>query len=133
MVVVTNRVADIFVRINHAIVLKRHVVRMMYTRTTRNVLRVLLNEGYILGFRVAGNQPRQEIEVFLKYDEANKPVIRRLRLISKASHRVHVGARNLVPVNQGLGRLILSTDRGVMSDNEARKLGIGGEVLGEVF
>ncbi|KAA8491036.1 30S ribosomal protein S8 [Porphyridium purpureum] len=130
---VPDRVSDVFNRIRHATQLKRHSVRMPRTTLTVDVLRVLLNEGYVSGVRVLGEPPRQECEVFLKYNDMDQSVIRTIRRISKPSRRIIVSARQLIPSRGGLGRFILSTNLGVISDAEARKLNVGGEVLGEVF
>mmetsp|Transcript_1583 Transcript_1583/g.2837 ORF Transcript_1583/g.2837 Transcript_1583/m.2837 type:complete len:134 (-) Transcript_1583:1288-1689(-) len=133
MTIVTDRVADVFTRIRNAQRRRFDFCRMMRTKETVAVLKVLLDEGYISGFRTLGEEPRQEVQVFLKYDDMNCGVIRTIRRISKPSRRISVCIRDLPPSHSGLGRWILKTSEGIMSDATARRRKIGGEVLGEVF
>mmetsp|Transcript_21658 Transcript_21658/g.37295 ORF Transcript_21658/g.37295 Transcript_21658/m.37295 type:complete len:134 (-) Transcript_21658:241-642(-) len=131
---VTCRVGDVFNRIVMAQKKRFQMTRMPKTKQTIGILDVLLNEGYINGYEIRGEEPRQEISVYLKYDPIdNQGVIKKLRLISKPSREVIVPIKQLPPCHQGLGRWILSTNKGIVSDAQARRLNVGGIVLGEVF
>lgn len=92
-----------------------------------NVLKVMYKEGYINGFRKLPNHPNK-IEIFLKYNNG-KPAISKFSTISKPSRRIHTKVATLWKLGTSLQTLILSTPRGVLSDKECRKLGLGGEIL----
>jgi small subunit ribosomal protein S8 len=103
------------------------------SRLRANVLDVLKREGYIRDFAVAETRPGvSEIRIELKYHEGS-PVIRKIARVSKPGRRVYSRISDLERVYNGLGISILSTPRGVMSDNEARAANVGGEVLCQVF
>jgi len=98
-----------------------------------NVLEVLKREGYIRGFSATASEPGQpEFKIELKYHEGS-PVIREISRVSKPGRRVYSKVAELPRVYNGLGISILSTPRGVLSDNEARAANVGGEVLCRVF
>lgn len=98
-----------------------------------NVLEVLKREGYIRAFRTVENEDgKKELEIELKYAEG-EPVIREIARVSKPGRRVYSKIKELPKFYNGLGISILSTPRGVMSDNEARAANVGGEVLCRVF
>ncbi len=98
-----------------------------------NVLEVLKREGYIRGFSATDSEPGQaEFKIELKYHEGS-PVIREISRVSKPGRRVYSKVTELPRVYNGLGISILSTPRGVLSDNEARAANVGGEVLCRVF
>jgi small subunit ribosomal protein S8 len=98
-----------------------------------NVLEVLKREGYIRGFTPAnGGEPAPQFKIELKYNEGT-PVIREINRVSKPGRRVYSKIADLPRVYNGLGISILSTPRGVMSDNEARAANVGGEVLCRVY
>lgn len=92
-----------------------------------NVLRVMYKEGYINGFRRLPDQPKM-LEIFLKYNQG-KPAISKLSIISKPSRRIYTKVESLWKLSTSLQTLILSTSRGIISDKECRKLGLGGEIL----
>jgi len=98
-----------------------------------NVLEVLKQEGYIRGYaREKVSEGIDHIKIELKYYE-NQPVIRSLDRVSKPGRRVYAKIKDLKPINNGLGVVVLSTPKGVLSDGKARELNVGGEVLCNVF
>ncbi|HWV94857.1 MAG TPA: 30S ribosomal protein S8, partial [Vicinamibacterales bacterium] len=104
------------------------------------IARILQDEGYIQGFRIVeepaereGRQPRQLIRVFLKYGPRGEKVISGLERISRPGRRVYIGVEDVPTVLGGLGTNILTTSRGVMTGRAARKAGVGGEVLCNVW
>lgn len=129
----TDPIADLLTRIRNAQRIGHQVVASPSSRMRKQVLDVLQSEGYIRGYRE--KEVRQNVlalEVELKYNEA-EPVIQEIRRVSKPGRRVYVAVDKIKSVKSGLGINILSTSRGVMSDTEARKQNLGGEVICQVF
>jgi small subunit ribosomal protein S8 len=93
------------------------------------IAQVLLEEGFIQGYEVTNEYPQPNLRLWLKYDKIRIPVISGLERVSKPGRRVYKGKRELPWVLSGLGIAIVSTPKGVMTDREARRLGVGGEVL----
>jgi small subunit ribosomal protein S8 len=93
------------------------------------IARILKEEGYIKDYQLITENNHQMIRVFLKYGDKKRPVIAGLKRISKPGLRVYAGANEIPKVLGGLGTAIISTSKGVMTDRDARKLNVGGEVL----
>ena len=126
-------IGDLLSRIRNAQMRKKSKVSTPGSRLRANLLDVLKTEGYIRGYTTVEHKDgRSEFEIELKYFDG-APVIREIERISKPGRRVYVSVKTLPRVNNGLGISILSTPRGVMSDNEARVANVGGEVLCRVF
>jgi small subunit ribosomal protein S8 len=89
----------------------------------------LLDEGFIQGYEVTSDYPQPNLRLWLKYDEQRQSVVTGLKRISKPGRRVYKGKQNLPWVLSGLGIAIVSTPKGVMTDREARRAGVGGEIL----
>ena len=125
----TDPIADLLTRIRNAIVARHEIVVVPHSRLKLEIVRVLKSEGFISGFEEIEGEVRGVIRVFLRYDKENRGIIRGLHRISKPSRRVYV-KRNAIPyVRNGLGVAILTTPRGVLTDNQARRAGVGGEVI----
>lgn len=103
-----------------------------YSKLKFEIANVLLKEGYIKSFSVKGKKVRKHLEVELAYEDGS-PRIEGAERISKLSVRVYAGARDLRPVRQGKGMLVLSTPKGILTGKEARKQGVGGEVLFSIY
>ncbi|RMD49245.1 MAG: 30S ribosomal protein S8 [Alphaproteobacteria bacterium] len=126
-------IGDMLTRIRNAQMRGKSTVRTPASRLRAWVLDVLKREGYIRGYeQVTGQGGHPELEISLKYHDG-QPAIRELKRISKPGRRVYAGVRELPEVRQGLGVAIVSTPRGVMTDAEARRANVGGEVLCTVF
>ena len=95
--------------------------------------RVLKNEGYIRNYKFIKDGKQGILRIYLKYDKQQKPVICQLERISKPSRRVYVGKDDIVPVYSGTGIAIISTSKGILTDKEARKQSVGGEVLCHIW
>ncbi|MGU9952139.1 MAG: 30S ribosomal protein S8 [Gammaproteobacteria bacterium WSBS_2016_MAG_OTU1] len=125
----TDPIADMLARIKNAQAVGKTVVSFPNSRLKRALLEVLLNEGYISGYVVS--KDKWEIEMTIKY-YASRPVIESLRRISRPGLRRYKGSKDIAPAQNGLGVAVISTSQGLMSDHQARELGLGGEVLCEV-
>ena len=119
---------DLLTRIRNAQRRGRTTVQTPSSKLRVHVLEVLQREGYIRGFTEVEKDGRKEIDVELKYYDGS-PVISEIRRISKPGRRVYSAVRDLPLVRNGLGISVLSTPKGVMSDNEARTQNVGGEIL----
>jgi small subunit ribosomal protein S8 len=129
----TDPLGDLLTRIRNGQRAGKSTIETPASKLRANVLDVLKREGYIRDYAMADvRKGVSSIKVELKYHEG-QPVIRRLDRVSKPGRRVYSGIKDLPRVYNGLGISILSTPRGVMSDNEARAANVGGEVLAQVF
>jgi small subunit ribosomal protein S8 len=127
-------------RIRNAVSAKHSRVDMPASKLKGEIARILQDEGYIQGFRLlevpsekTGRQPRQIIRIFLKYGPRGERVISGLERISRPGRRVYLGVDEVPHVLGGLGTSILTTSRGVMTGRAAKKAGVGGEVLCNVW
>ncbi len=125
-------IADMLTRIRNAQARAKATVKMPSSSLKLAIARVLRDEGYIAGFKVAAEEDKPVLEVALKYHEG-KPVIAEIDRVSRSSLRRYAGKDALPKVRAGLGIAIVSTSKGVMSDRAARAAGIGGEILCTVF
>ncbi len=131
----SDPLGDMLTRIRNGQHARKNVVSSPSSKLRSNVLEVLKREGYIRGFRLASADQAidsAELAIELKYYEG-EPVIKEIKRVSKPGRRVYSKIKDLPRVFNGLGIAILSTPRGVMSDNEARAANVGGEVLCHVF
>ena len=124
---------DMLTRIRNAQMRKRGKVSTPGSSLRKKVLDVLESEGYIRGYSTTDyGDGRTEFEIELKYFD-DQPVIRKIERVSKPGRRVYSSIKDLKPIKNGLGISILSTPKGVMSDNAARDANVGGEVLCRVY
>lgn len=135
----TDPIADMLTRIRNAALVQKPSVRVPRSKLKANVADVLKREGYIADFgfedssATDGMGPQGWITIQLKYGPDGEDVITFMQRVSKPGRRVYAGAHDLRPVLNGLGIDILSTSKGVLSDREARKQNVGGEVLARVY
>jgi small subunit ribosomal protein S8 len=136
----TDPISDMLTRIRNGVSAKHARVDMPSSKLKAEIARILQDEGYIQGFRIVeepsikeGRQPRQIIRVFLKYGPRGERVITGLARISRPGRRVYLGVDDVPAVLGGLGTNILTTSRGVMTGRAAKKAGVGGEVLCNVW
>ena len=128
----TDPLGDMLTRIRNAQLRKKEHVITPNSKLRAWVLDVLKSEGYIRSYEIEEGEGASLIKVELKYFEG-EPVIKELRRISTPGRRVYMGVEELPKVRQGLGVAIVSTSKGIMSDNNARQSRVGGEVLCTVF
>lgn len=129
----TDPIGDMLTRMKNAMMSSYDTVDIPGSKLKMNIAKVLKSEGFIKNYRIVSEGPRGTIRVFLKYDEKGVPVIGGLKRVSKPSRRFYTKSDKIPKVLGGLGVNILSTSRGVMTDREARKTGVGGEVLCAVW
>ena len=136
----TDPIADMITRIRNAVTAKHTRVDLPASKLKAEIARILQDEGYIQGFRMvetpaekSGRQGRQVIRLFLKYGPHGERVISGLERISRPGRRVYLGVDDVPVVLGGLGTSILTTSRGVMTGRAAKKAGVGGEVLCNVW
>lgn len=128
----TDPIADMLTRIRNANTARRDVVEVPASKIKAEIARVLKEEGYIRDYELSGQGPENRpsvLRIYLKYAPGKKKVITGLKRISKPGLRVYAGKDELPRVLGGLGIAIISTSRGLMTDAQARKLGLGGEVI----
>ncbi|MFO7675914.1 MAG: 30S ribosomal protein S8 [bacterium] len=128
-----DAIADLLTRVRNGIHRRHRDVRMPFSRVKHELARILLEEGYVNNFQVEGEGIHRSIVVTLKYNEDGSSVIKGLRRISRQSRRVYVGADGLPKVLGGLGVAVVTTSRGMLTDRDARREGVGGEVICEVW
>ncbi len=127
-------IADMLTRIRNANTAKHDTVDVPSSKMKLAIAEILLNEGYIKKYDVVEDGKFNTIRITLKYGaDKNEKIISGLKRISKPGLRVYAGKENLPRVLGGLGIAIISTNNGVITDKEARKLGVGGEVLAFVW
>ena len=133
----TDPIADMLSRIRNATLARHSRVEMPSSRLKVEIARILESEGYIQGFKVLEPQPDERVQallrVFLKYGPRGERVITGLERVSRPGRRVYFGRDDVPDVLAGLGTSILTTSRGVMTGREAVKVGVGGEVLCNVW
>jgi len=125
----TDPIADMLTRIRNALMLRRAFVLVPSSKIKASIAQILLEEGFIQGYEVTNEQPQPNLRLWLKYDEKRRPVLTGLKRVSKPGRRVYKGKQELPWVLSGLGIAIVSTPRGLLSDREARRQGVGGEIL----
>lgn len=132
----TDPIADFLTRLRNAASAQHHEVTMPSSKLKSELARILKEQGYIVAYEVrpaAGARPGEELTVTLKYTEDRLPVIAGIERVSRPGRRHYVDHAHLPRVQGGMGTAILSTSRGVMTGHEARRLGVGGEVLARVW
>ncbi|RMG96122.1 MAG: 30S ribosomal protein S8 [Deltaproteobacteria bacterium] len=128
----TDPIADMLTRIRNAVMARHADVRIPASKLKIAIADILKREGYIENFEVEEDGPRKWIKVDLKWD-GKQNAIEGLERISKPGQRQYAGRSDLPKVRNGLGILIVSTSRGVMTDHDARKAGVGGELLCSIW
>ena len=128
---VTDPIADMLTRMRNALMIRNRVVVIPASKPKTEIARILKEEGFIENYTSVRNRecPQDNLRVRLRYAEDKKPVITTIKRISKPGRRIYVNRHEIPWVLSGLGIAILSTPKGVMTGQQARKLGVGGEVL----
>lgn len=130
---VTDPIADLLTRVRNASTAKHDTVDIPASNMKKAISRILVDEGYVKGMQVIGDDRQGMIKLTLKYGEGKKAAITGLRRVSKPGLRIYANVENMPKVLKGLGVAIVSTPKGVMTDKQARKENVGGEVLAFVW
>ncbi len=133
MITSTDPIADMLTRIRNASTTRAKIVRLPFSNAKLAVLRVLEQAGWIGTVQVDKQPPRQSLVVTLKYDDQGRSVIQTLNRVSKPGRRVYVRHTDLPIIANNLGIAVISTSKGMMTNKEARKRSLGGEIICEVF
>jgi small subunit ribosomal protein S8 len=125
-----DTISDMLTRIRNASLARHQTTEVPSTRMTRSIAQVLVEEGFIASFEEVGEIPKKNLVLSLKYKGKNrKPIITALKRVSRPGLRVYSNRKDLPRVLGGIGIAIVSTSSGIMTDRDARKNGVGGEVL----
>lgn len=130
---ITDPIADMLTRIRNANSAKHDTVDIPASNMKKAIAQILVDEGYIKGFKVEDDGKQGMIEITLKYGQNKTAAITGLRRVSKPGLRIYSGCEDMPKVMKGLGIAIVSTSKGVMTDKDARKANVGGEVLAFVW
>ncbi len=130
---VTDPLADAFVKIKNAYRARKEVVNLKGSKLLLAIIDILKREGYIKDYRFIEDNKQGIIRVYLKYLNKNSPALIDIKRISKPGRRVYVNKEEVPRVLRGIGTAILTTSKGVVTDDQARKLKVGGEVICYVY
>lgn len=126
----TDTISDMLTRIRNACMVQHETTVVPYNKMNRNIARVLKEEGFIDTYEEVGEGLKKQVLISLRYQGRNrKPIIKKLMRVSRPGLRVYSNHKELPRVLGGIGIAIISTSSGIMTDREARKRGIGGEIL----
>lgn len=130
----TDPIADYLTRLRNAMMARHKIVEIPASNLKKDITKILYEKGYVLNYKFEDDGVQGTIKIALKYHpETKQPAIKSLRRVSRPGLRQYKGKDNLPRVLNGLGIAIMSTSQGLMSDKEARKKNIGGEVLCYVY
>ena len=130
---ITDSIADMLTRIRNANSAKHDTVQIPASNMKKAIAQILVDEGYIKNYKVIENGHQGIIEVALKYGPNKSQVLTGLRRVSKPGLRIYSNCEDMPKVMNGLGVVIVSTSKGLMTDKEARKVNVGGEVLAYIW
>ena len=130
---ITDSIADMLTRIRNANAAKHDTVKVPASNMKKAIAQILVDEGYIKSFKVEEDGKQGMIEIALKYGQNKTAAITGIRRVSKPGLRIYSGCEDMPKVIKGLGIAIVSTSKGVMTDKDARKANVGGEVLAFIW
>jgi len=131
--VMTDPISDMLTRIRNGIMVRKEQVDMPSSRLKLELARILKAEGFIKNFKIIQEDKKESLRIFLKYDDQKKPAILGMERVSKPGRRVYVTVDEMPLVRKGMGILIVSTNKGLMTDHEARRQRLGGELICKVW
>jgi small subunit ribosomal protein S8 len=129
----SDPIADMLTRVRNALSARHQKVDVPASKLKMEIARILKEEGYIINFKLAEDGTQRSIRLYLKYTPTNESAIANIERVSRPGCRVYVGSGDIPRVLGGLGVNILTTPRGVMTGRDARKQGVGGELLCQVW
>ena len=129
----TDPIADFLTRVRNAIIAKHDRVDIPHSKMKRELCRILKDEGFILDWEEVEGEPTSLLRIFLRYTDGGTSAIRRLSRVSTPGRRVYKKAKDLHPVLNGIGLAVVSTSSGLLTVEQAKAQGVGGEVVCEVW
>ena len=129
---ITDPIADALTRIRNGQMVRKEFVDVRYSKIIEGIIKILKENGFIKNFKLSGEEKKRFIRVYLKYNN-REPVINELKRVSKPGLRKYTAAKLIKPYKNGLGMRILTTPKGILTDREARKENVGGEILCEIW
>lgn len=126
-------ISDALTRIRNAALRKLDTTKLLHSNVVEATLKILEQKGYVESYNVVSEDNKKFINVVLKYDETGKSVINELKRISKPGRRVYKGKDEIKRFKNGYGTIIVSTNKGVLNNDDAHKEGVGGEILCTVW
>ncbi|GAB4402176.1 MAG: 30S ribosomal protein S8 [Anaerolineales bacterium] len=126
---VNDPIADMLTRVRNAIMAHHKTVSIPHSRMKAEIARILKEEGYIKDFEIVNQKPAPVLRLHLKYTQDKQPVLTGLKRVSSPGRRVYTSRADIPWVLSGMGIAILSTPKGIMTGQKARRLGVGGEIL----
>jgi len=125
----TDPIADMLTRIRNAIMVRHKYALVPSSKMKLAIAKIFKEEGFIRNYDVTRDVPQPMIRIWLKYNEDKEPILRGLKRVSKPGCRIYTGKQDIPWVLSGMGTAVLSTPQGIVTDRQARRLGVGGEVL----
>jgi len=129
----TDPIADMLTRIRNGNKAKFEKVDIPLSKEKLEIAKILKQEGYIKNFKVLSEEKKGTLRVYLKYDAQNRGIILGIKRVSRPGLRIYVKSKKILPVLNGLGINIVSTPQGIITDNDAKKLNVGGELICSVW
>ena len=129
----TDPIADMLTRVRNALAAKHPKVDVPSSKIKLEIARILREEGFISSYKLTGEGTRLNIRIYLRYGAKGEKLLSKLDRVSKPGCRVYVGVSDMKDVRQGTGISVLSTSKGVLSNREAHKQGVGGELVCQVW
>jgi small subunit ribosomal protein S8 len=129
----TDPIADMLTRVRNASQARHTTVDVPFSKIKLALAKILEDEGYIAGFESREDGARRFLRLQLKYDSLRRPVVNGLRRVSRPGRRVYAGMHDIPRVRGGLGTIVISTNRGIMTGREARRRHLGGELIAEIW
>lgn len=129
----TDPIGDMLTRIRNGIMARKEQIEVPASNLKERVAEILRDEGFIQSVARSNSETANVIVLGLRYGSDNQSAIQTIRRVSRPGQRIYVGSGSIPKIRSGLGMAILSTSRGVLTDRQARKMGVGGELLCEVW
>lgn len=129
----TDPISDMLTRIRNALAAKHQKVDVPVSKLKLEMVRIMKEEGFINNYKLIGDGARRSIRIYLRYGSKGEQIVTKIERVSRPGCRVYVGSRVIPKVLGGLGINILSTSRGLMTDKQARREGMGGEILCRIY
>ncbi len=129
----TDPIADMLTRVRNATQARHSTVEVPFSKVKLAITKIMEQEGYIAGFEIREQDYHKSLQLQLKYDHERRPVVNGLRRVSRPGLRVYAGMHDIPRILGGIGTVVVSTNRGIMTGREARRRHLGGELIAEIW